>query len=142
MAEVLAGFVCGYAAALAVTPVAALTLVRSGWPPGRAGAPGRTPTVGLAMLLHGLALLLFTALGVVLGALLAALEERAPEGGLGSPSQAFTVLVLACTAIAVLPMAIVVPRLRRPAAVAGLAAVGLFGYLMPYLAAWSPIGSG
>jgi hypothetical protein len=142
MAEVLAGFVCGYIVALAVAPAAAIAAIRSRSTRVRAVVPPRTSVVLLSLVLHGFAFLMFTAIGMLLGALLAALEEQAPEGGMGSPNLVFTALILACVAITILPIAVAVAPIRRPAVALGLGLIGLFGYLMPYLAAWSPAGSG
>ncbi|MGB6837612.1 MAG: hypothetical protein WBF66_07910 [Dehalococcoidia bacterium] len=142
MAEVLAGFICGYAVALVAAPAVAIALVRSGSARIRLVVPAQTSVAALSVVLHLFALLVFTAVGMLLGLLLMALEERAPEGGLGSPNLVFTGLVLACVVIAVVPISVVVPGIRRPSAAVGLALAGLFGYLMPYLAAWSPLDSG
>jgi hypothetical protein len=141
MAEVLAGFVCGYIVALAATPVAAVTALRSSSARVRTVVPPRTSVVALSVVLHGFAFLVFTAVGMLLGVLLVALEERAPEGGLGSPNLVFTALVLAFVAITVVPVAVAVPPIRRLAAGLGVGLIVLFGYLMPYLASWSPTGS-
>jgi hypothetical protein len=141
MAEVLAGFVCGYIVALAAAPAGAIAAIRSRSPRVRAIVPPRTSVVALSVVLHGFAFLMFTAVGMLLGALLAALEEQAPEGGLGSPNLVFTALILACVAITIVPIAVAVPPIRRLALALGLGLIGLFGYLMPYLAAWSPLGS-
>jgi hypothetical protein len=136
----MAGFICGYALALAATPLLALALVRA-----RATnttvqgvVPEATPMFAVAMLLHTGAFLVFTAIGLVLGILLSALEENAPAGGLGSPNRVFTLLVLATVAIAVLPMAAVLPGRRRELIGGGLIVAGLFGWFMPYLASWAP----
>ncbi len=135
MAEVFAGFVCGYGLALLVTPLAAVALVRAG--PGsdlvRRMMPEGTSLVAVSVILHVFAFLAFTALGILLGTLLAGLEENRPDGGLGSPNAVFTAFILAATAIAVLPLAVFAPGLRRPLLVAGLLFAGCFGWLMPYL---------
>ena len=140
MAEVLAGFVCGYGLALVLTPVAAVALVRArvNSPLLRQVVPEGTSLVAVSVIFHGFAIFALTALGIVLGLILGGLEDRSPSGGLGSPNGAFTGLVLAVTAIAVGPMAVVVPRLRLPLLAGGLLFVGLFGWLMPYLSLWGP----
>ena len=142
MAEVLAGFVCGYGLALALTPVAAVALARArvSSPLLRQVVPPGTSLVAVSVILHTFAFLTLTALGVVLGLVLGGLEDRSPGGGLGSPNGAFTGLILAATAIAVGPLALAVPRLRLPLTVGGLVAAGVFGWLMPYLSLWSPSG--
>jgi hypothetical protein len=135
VAEVFAGFVCGYGLALIATPVAALALVRS-----RASSPlvarvfpEGTSLAAISILLHMFGFLLFTALGLLLGMLLSGLEDRSPEGGLGSPNRAFTAFILAACAIAVVPPAAVFARLRAPLLASGLLLAGVFGWLMPYL---------
>lgn len=142
MAEAFAGFVCGYGMALAVTPVAAIALVRA-----RPGSeilarlmPEGSSLVAISVILHLFALLLLTAVGMLLGLMLAGIEESRPEGGLGSPNAVFTGFILATTAIAVVPLAVAAPRLRMPLLIGGLAFAGCFGWLMPYLSLWGPDG--
>jgi len=135
MAEVFAGFVVGYAIALALAPIAAVGLVRSNDRTGFAQrfAPEGTNVVALSVVLHFAAMLLFTALGLVLGMALAGLEDRRPAGGLGSPNALYTLLVIALTAVIVIPM-LAVPAIRRYALIgAGIFVVG-FGWAMPWLA--------
>ena len=80
------------------------------------------------------------ALGLLLGLLLAGLEGRSPEGGLGSPNRAFTAFIIATAAIAVGPLALFASRQRLPLLGGGLLFAGVFGWLMPYLAQWGPGG--
>lgn len=137
MPEVFAGIVCGYAVALALTPVGALAIVRA-----RVTNPlfdqsrqEGARLVVTSMSLHVLAFVVFSAIGLVLGLLLHGIESNRPDGGLGSPNRVFTLLVLAIAAIAVLPLAAVAPRLRAPLLVAGVLFAGIFGWAMPHLAA-------
>ncbi len=142
MAEVFAGFVSGYGLALVITPVAAVALVRArlSSPLLRQVMPQGTSLVAVSVILHTFAFLVLTALGLLLGVLLGGLEDRSPAGGLGSPNRVFTGFILAATAIAVGPLALFVPGLRRPLLAAGLLFAGIFGWLMPYLALWGPDG--
>lgn len=135
MAEVLAGFVCGYGLALIVTPVAAVALVRArvASPLVREVLPEGTSLIAVSIILHTFAFLTLTALGILLGLLLSGLEGRSPAGGLGSPNRAFTGFTIIATAIAVGPLALFVPRLRLPLLAGGLLFAGVFGWLMPYL---------
>jgi hypothetical protein len=133
--EVLAGFVCGYALALAVTPLVALALVRA-----RLSSvtvqrlmPEGASLVAVSIIIHTFALLTTTTLGILLGLMLSGIEDSRPAGGLGSPNQLFTALIIATGAIAVLPLAIAVPRWRLPLIVGGLIFVATFGWAMPYL---------
>ena len=142
MAEVFAGFVCGYGLSLVVTPLGTVALVRARVtsPLLRQVLPEGTSLIALSVILHTFAFLTLTALGILLGLLLAGLDERSPEGGLGSPSGAFTGFILVATAIAVGPLTLFAPRLRRPLLVGGLVFAGVFGWLMPYLSLWGPDG--
>jgi hypothetical protein len=135
MAEVFAGFVVGYALALALSPMAAIGIVRSNDRTGFAQrvAPEGTNVVALAVVLHFAAMLLFTALGMILGMALAGLEDRRPDGGLGSPNMLYTLLVVALTAVILIP-SIAVPAVRRYALAAGLIFLVAFGWAMPWLA--------
>ncbi len=76
--EVFAGFVVGYALALLVAPLAALALVRSNDRTGLAQrvAPPGTSIIALSVVLHFAALLVLTALGLVLGMALARHRRR------------------------------------------------------------------
>lgn len=135
MAEVLAGFVIGYAISLIVSPLAAWSLVSSN---GRSGfaqriAPPGTNVVALSAVLHFATVLLLTALGMVLGMALTGIEGRRPDGGIGSPNLIYTLIVVALTAVMIIP-AIAVPMIRRYALIGGIVFVALFGWAMPWLA--------
>lgn len=135
MAEVFAGFVIGYALSLVLAPVAAIWIVRSNDRTGFAQrfAPQGTNVLALSVVLHLGGVLLLTAVGMVLGMALAGIEDRRPAGGLGSPNLAYTLLVLALTAVVLIP-ALVLP-LRRYAVGSALVFVALFAWAMPWLAA-------
>ncbi len=140
MAEVMAGFVCGYALALVATPVAAIAIVRARTRSAllREIAPPETSFFTVSVLLHMFALLTLTAIGVVLGLMLAGVEAKSPAGGLGSPNRVFTALILAIAAIAVAPIAAVLPRWRVPLIASGLAFAICFGWAMPWLSLLGP----
>lgn len=135
MAEVFAGFIIGFALSLAVAPMAAIALIRSNDRTGLARriAPPGTNVIALSVVLHFAAFLLLTAIGMILGMLLAGINGRRPDGGLGSPNVAYTLIVVALTAVLVIPMA-VVPAVRRYCVAGALAFVVLFGWVMPWLA--------
>jgi len=143
MSEVFAGFICGYVLALVSAPLAAILMVRARpRPPLLARAvPEQTPVVALTVVLFWFAFLLWTALGMILGLVLMGFEDRAPEGGLGSPSLAFTLFIIFWSAVAFTPLAVLLRPARRHVIVAAVVFLGVFGWLMPYLAQWSPIGS-
>lgn len=140
MAEVFAGIICGYGLALLITPFAALALIRlrvnSDWL--RTVVPPETPLLAWSFIMHTFWLLAFTGVGILFGLLLYGLEDSRPQAGLGSPNGAFTMLVIAVTAIAVLPMAVAVPRWRMPLLTVGLLFVATFGWAMPYLSLLGP----
>jgi len=144
VAEVFAGLVCGYALALLATPLAAIAIVRAR--PGsellRQVVPEGTSLIAVSVILHLFAILTLTALGLVLGLVLAGVEGRRPTGGLGSPNGVYTLVVLATTVIAVVPLATAAPPLRRPLVAGGLVFAGVFGWLMPYLALVGPSEGG
>ncbi len=135
MAEVFAGFIVGFALSLAVAPIAAIALIASNDRSGVAQrvAPPGTNMVALSVVLHFAAMLLFTAVGMILGLLLAGVEDSRPDGGLGSPNFAYTLIVIALTAVIVIP-AFVVPSVRRYAAAGALVFVAAFGWALPWLA--------
>jgi hypothetical protein len=135
MAEVFAGFVVGYALALALSPIAAIALVRSNDRTGFAQriAPEGTNVVALSVVLHFAAMIVLTAVGLILGMALGGLEDRRPDGGLGSPNLVYTLLVVALTAVIIIPT-IAVPAIRRIAFVGALIFVVAFGWAVPWLA--------
>jgi hypothetical protein len=124
MAEVFAGFVVGYGLALLAAPAGAIVLVRSNDRSGFAQrvAPPGTNVVALSVVIHFAAIIVFTALGLVLGMALAGLNDRHPQDGLGSPNIIYTVMVLAVTAVLALP------------AVGALVFVVAFGWVLPWIA--------
>jgi hypothetical protein len=134
VAEVFAGFIAGFAYSIIVAPAGAIMLVRSSHRTGFAQrfAPEGTNLVALAMVLHFLAFLLLTALGMILGLALHSIEQRRSAGGLGSPNLVYTVLVLALAATIVIPM--LLAPWRRFALAAALLGVVLFGWAAPWLA--------
>lgn len=134
MEEVFAGFVVGFAISIFVAPAAAIMLIRSNTETGFAQriAPPGTNIIALSMFLHFLAFLLLTALGMIMGMALAGIEDRRPASGLGSPNLAYTLLVIALTAVALIPL-LVFPWRRYAIAMAVLFLIG-FGWVTPWLA--------
>jgi hypothetical protein len=135
VAEVFAGFVIGYAVSLVIAPVGAWLLISSNDRTGFAQrvAPPGTNFVALSMVVHLGAVLLFTALGMVLGLALGGLEDRRPDGGLGSPNLIYTVIVVTLTAVVVIPL-LIVPAIRRYAVICAVVFAVLFGWATPWLA--------
>ncbi|HZP58121.1 MAG TPA: hypothetical protein VFC53_11315 [Dehalococcoidia bacterium] len=135
MAEVFAGFVVGYALSLVVAPLGAVLLVRSNDRSGVAQriAPPGTNVVALSVVLHFAAMITLTAIGMIFGMALAGIEDRRPAGGLGSPNGVYTALVLAVTAVVVIPT-FAVPAVRRYALAGAVVFALLFGWALPWLA--------
>jgi hypothetical protein len=135
VASVFAGFVVGYVLALVTGPVAAVLIVRSNHRSGVAQrlAPSGTSVIALSVVLHFAAILLLTALGLIAGMVLHAIESRRPQGGLGSPNLLYTLLVVAFTAVLVIP-ALAFPAARKYAAASAVVLLAAFGWLMPWMA--------
>ncbi len=135
MAAVFAGFVMGFALSLAVAPAAAIALVRSNDRTGLAQriAPPGTNVIALSVVLHFAAMIVLTMIGLLLGMLLVALNDRRPDNGLGSPNVAYTLIVVALTAVLVIPT-VAVPAVRRYSVAGALVFAVLFGWAMPWLA--------
>jgi len=136
MAEVFAGFVCGYAVALVFTPLVALMIVRarSRIPYLAKAIAPNISAVALTVPISLVGFLIWTAVGMVLGLLYRGAEQNTPDGGLGSPNLLYTALVLAFGGSALVLVALGLRRLPWPVAVIGVVAVGTFGWAMPYLA--------
>jgi len=135
MAQVFAGFVVGYALALLAGGGGAVWLVYSN-PRSEIAqriAPPGTSVVALAVVIHFAAIIVLTALGLVFGMALAGIEDRRSQSGLGSPSVIYTLLVIALTAVLVIPT-LALPAVRRVAVAAGLVFLIAFGYAVPWLA--------
>jgi hypothetical protein len=135
--QVFAGLICGFGLSLVAAPLLGLTLVRMRADSallGRLLPPG-TNAVAFVVMLHGMLVFLLTGLGMVLGLLLLAMNGAG--GALGSPNAPFTLFVAGLVFAIISPVAIVSARLRRAALAAGLMLIGVFGWLMPYLARWS-----
>ena len=135
MAEVFAGFLVGFALSIAVAPLGAITLVRSNHRTGLAQriAPDGTSVVALSVVLHFAAMVVLTMIGMLLGLLLLALNDRRPDNGLGSPNVAYTLTVVALTAAIVMPT-LAVAAVRRWCVVGALVFGAAFGWVMPWLA--------
>src|SRR4030042_4484727 len=134
MAEVFAGFVCGYAVALIFTPVVALTLVnaRSRVPYLAKAIAPNISAAALTVPISLFAFLIWTAIGMVLGLLYRGAEQNIAQGGLGSPHLLFTALMVSFGASALVLIALGLRRLRWQVLAMGVAFVGGFGWGMAY----------
>jgi len=143
VSEVLAGFVCGYILALVSAPLVAIALVRlrSQVLVLARAVPEQVPVAALAVVLFWFTFLLWTAVGMLFGFVLRGFEDRVPQGGLGSPSLAFTLFVIFCSLVAFAPVAVLLRAARRYVAALAVVFLAVFGWLMPYLAEWGPIAS-
>lgn len=135
MEEVFAGFIVGWALAFVMTPLAAIQLVRSNDRTGFAQrvAPPGTNILALSMVIHVAALLALTMVGLLFGVALGGLEDRRPDGGLGSPNLVYTLLVLAVTAVVFIP-GLLFPLVRRYVIIAAVLFAVAFGWGLPWLA--------
>jgi hypothetical protein len=135
LVEVFAGFVVGYALAVALTPVAAIALARAsdGASFARRVAPPGTSIIALSVALHFAGMLALTAIGLVLGMALGGIDDRRPAGGIGSPNIVYTLLIVALTAVIFIP-ALVLPALRRYVLAAAALFAASFGWALPWLA--------
>jgi hypothetical protein len=132
----LAGFASGVATAFATTFVALYAMtqqVRAGRPLPVPGWERVRPALLGLMFVNGL-MLLWTALGLLLGAAYVRAESARPAGGLGSPNALFTVLVAAGVGIVLTIAWYVLRRLHWTAwATAGVVLIA-FGWMLPNLA--------
>ena len=136
MAQVFAGFICGFVLALISTPVLAVWLVRSRESSdfiARALPEGTSPLI-ISVPAANFAFFLWTALGIVLGMVLIAVDERTSQGGLGSENLLFTLIVLLFAVVIFLPPLVLLRRARRIVLLHAVCFVALFGWLTPYLA--------
>ena len=127
------GFGAGVACALVTTPIAMIVLARQ---PFWTALPEqrRIPLPLMGVVFVNALMLLWTLLGLVLGALFLLAESRLPADGLGSENRAFTLGVLAVCAAVLAAGTIVLGRLPWWAwASTGLAVV-IFGWGLPNLA--------
>src|SRR2546423_5250354 len=95
MAEVYAGFICGFALALVITPLLAFALLRLRASSETLGRlfPAGTSAVGLAVVLHLGVVLALTAAGILLGIVLKAMDSGRQVHFLFSHNVAFTLIV-------------------------------------------------
>jgi hypothetical protein len=141
MAEVFAGFLAGYALAVVSTPLLSVLLLRlrAESPALERVLPVGVSAVGASVLLHGALTMVWTALGLVLGMTLLAMEGAG--GALGSLNGPFTLFVAGLFLALGAPLFALLVPLRRLIALTLVAAVLVFGWLMPYLAEWSKFES-
>lgn len=137
MAEVFAGFVAGYALSLITTPLMAMALLglRAGNSTISRLWPQEASLVAVSMVLHGFMTIVLTGLGLILGLVLLGMAGAA--GGAGSLNAPFTLFVAAMVLAIFAPIVALVVPLRRQLVAYAFVTLGVFGWLMPYLAEWS-----
>jgi hypothetical protein len=133
---VVAGFVSGVAVAFATTAIALYAFaqeVRAGRPLPLPGWQRVRPALLGLMFVNGL-MLVWTALGLLLGAAYVGAESARPAAGLGSPNVLFTVLIAAGVGVVLTIVWYVMRRLHWTAWATGGVAVLAFGWMLPNLA--------
>jgi len=136
MAEVFAGFVCGFALSIIATPPFAVWVLKSrdDIPFIRSAVPQGMPLTLLSVPIASFFFLVWTAMGLVFGMVLIAANDAQPQGGLGSPNLLFTVIVLMTAFVLFFPFFAFVRSARRLALFLATAFVVLFGWATPILA--------
>lgn len=136
MAEVFAGFVVGYAFALVFTGVTAVMVIdaRSNVPYLAKAIAPNISAVQLAVPISILAFLLWTLVGLMLGALYRAALLNLEGVGLGSPNWPYTAGVALATALVLAVVWYAWRRITLPVALTALAFAVMFGWGMPHLA--------
>ena len=137
MAQVFAGFICGFAISVVAAPLLAwrLMLLSTSSSVLTRLLPSGISIVPVAFVLHFFLLISLTAVGMVLGLFLLALDGEA--GALGSANAPFTILVFGLVLAISAPFAIILIRLRPYIIAAALVFLVVFGWLMPHMANWS-----
>ena len=92
-----------------------------------------SPTV-LTMGIAAAAYPVWGIIGVVMALLFTALENAAPNAGLGSPNLAYTLGICAASVALTAPIAIVFRRVWIGLAATAISAAAIFGWLTPFLA--------
>ncbi len=129
----LAGLIAGVAGALAHAAVLLVALVRSrAWL--ALGQSRRAPAPLAGVFLANLLVLLWTAVGLSLGAAFLRAEAARPDGALGSGNALFSVLVGGAIALVVGATAVVWGRPGWPVWASAGVALLAFGWLLPALA--------
>ena len=136
MYELIAGMTLGMLmASVFICTVAMMLflLMKSGSPAAARLMEGRRPmVVGLGAV--AVAYPAWAAIGGLCGVLYRIILEQAPGGGLGSPNLLYTLCVAVAALLLAAPLAVLLRRALVGVAVITLAAVGVFGWFLPYYA--------
>jgi hypothetical protein len=136
MAEVFAGFVCGFALSIIATPPFALWVLhsRDDIPFIRNAVPKGLGVTLLSVPIASLFFFVWTGLGLVLGMLLLAADNGNPTDAFGSPNVAFSVIVVISALMIFMPFFVLVRSARRLALFLIISYILLFGWATPILA--------
>lgn len=104
-------------------------------PPAVAALAKRVSPTALTMGIVAAAYPIWGIIGVMMAFLFAALENAAPNGGLGSANLTYTLGICAACAMLTAPLAIVFRRVWMGLAATAISAAVTFGWLTPFLAA-------
>jgi hypothetical protein len=94
----------------------------------------RVPPIYMTMGIVVMAYPVWTVVGVATGILYGVSVEAAPGGGLGSSNLVFTVAATAILVMMAAPFAVLLKNARLGIGVTTLVLVGMFGWLLPFLA--------
>ena len=137
MYELIAGMTLGMLMASVFICTVALMLffiMKSGSPFAGRMIENRSPMV-LGLGAVAVAYPAWAAIGGLCGVLYRISMEQAPGGGLGSPNLVYTLAVAVSVLMLAAPLAVLLRRALAGVAVITLAAVGVFGWFLPYYAA-------
>ncbi|MGE0059195.1 MAG: hypothetical protein AB7T32_14540 [Dehalococcoidia bacterium] len=138
MAEVFAGFTCGFFLSLITAPVVAITLLRMRTNSAllaRLLPENVNPVAVMVVLQLGL-VFFWTGLGFILGLLLLAMDGLG-ESAAGLKNPPYTLLVLSIVLAFSGPLALLISSWWRQIIAGAVLTFLVFGALMPYMAEWS-----
>lgn len=134
--DIIAGAFTGLllaAVTVAVGPIMLFRMAKNPTPFFRA-LQERMPPIYMTMGIVVLAYPVWIIVGVSTGILYRVSDTAAPGGGLGSSNLVFTVAVTAVLVMMAAPFAVLLRNARKTIVVTTLLLVGMFGWLLPFLA--------
>ncbi len=136
MAEVFAGFVCGFVLSIIATPPFAVWVVsaRDAIPFIRNAVPKGMSITLLSVPIASLFFLVWTGLGLIFGMVLFSANHSQPHGGLGSPNLLYTVIILITAFVIFFPFFVVSRSAWRFFLFLLVSYVALYGWATPILA--------
>ncbi len=140
MREVAAGFICGFVLSIIAAPPFAIWIlsVREHMPFVRNVVPEGMPITLLSVPIVSFFFLLWTALGIIFGLVLFALDDSHVTGALGSPNIRYTVIVIISGFIVFSPFFILSRSARRFFLFLTVSYIVLYGWLTPIIATHLP----